>query len=287
MSDDLQYTNIQHIPRKKWWLSLIEYCLADMIYHMSNNPKYLWCIKSKESLSDDLWISRRSTFNTISKLIKIWLIEKDDSLKWLKTTQLRYDEFVLECKNCTMSAKVKKDSAKIALETVQKLHPDSAKIAPYNNIDNNIDNISSKEEKEQAPEIEKSESLEIINSETWIEEKESSAKEKEYWNHDINLIIKLIKQYNNWICDWTKWEQRQYWRNLLKKLKEVKSVVDEKYTWDKFFEMLLGIISKNEYHSHKIASPKRIHKELWSLITICRQEWIKNNNNSIWSVPWI
>jgi hypothetical protein len=52
---NLVYTNIQHIPRKKLWLSLTEYVLCDMIYHLSNNPKYNWCIMSKENMWNEIW----------------------------------------------------------------------------------------------------------------------------------------------------------------------------------------------------------------------------------------
>jgi hypothetical protein len=63
---------------------------------------------------------------------------------------------VVECRNCTTSAKVKNKSAEIAQETVQELHTDSAEIAPYNNTNNNTENnISSNEEIEQSSLVEK------------------------------------------------------------------------------------------------------------------------------------
>ena len=142
---ELIYTVIQHGPRKKHWLSVIECCLADSIYHLSNNPRFPRCMKSKDSLADDLGISRRSVFDMLSKLIAMWFIEKD-AWKGLRTTVKRYDEFV-ECKNCTVQVSDEDDSAEFAPysaenapDTVQNLHSDSAEFALNNNIYNNNEN---------------------------------------------------------------------------------------------------------------------------------------------------
>jgi hypothetical protein len=52
---NLIYSKIQHIPRKKLDLSVLEYILADMIYQLSTNPKYnYWCVISKDTMAEEL-----------------------------------------------------------------------------------------------------------------------------------------------------------------------------------------------------------------------------------------
>ena len=98
-----------------------------------------------------------------------------------------------------------------------------------------------------------------------------------YGNPSINLILDLIKENNNWIVDWKKDEQRKYWKLLLDKLEEIKSVKEWKFTPFDILELILKVISENNYHSQKIAWPKKIYYELAWLMQICKQELIKKN----------
>lgn len=93
---DLIYTNIQHIPRKKHWLTLNEYCLCDMVYHLSNNPERERCNKSRKNFWYDLWLTERSIVNLIEKMVKKWLIARDENTKYLKSTVLWYNDFVIK-----------------------------------------------------------------------------------------------------------------------------------------------------------------------------------------------
>jgi len=93
-----------------------------------------------------------------------------------------------------------------------------------------------------------------------------------YWDLDTNNILEKIKMYNNWIIDWTVKQQRQYWKMLLNKINEIESVENWKYAPADLLEIILKIISKNEYHSHKIVWPKKIYYELAWLMQICKQE---------------
>jgi hypothetical protein len=91
----LIYTNIQHIPRKKFWLSLNEYVLCDMIYHLSNDNKFWhWCFCSKDALAKELWITKRTVMNLITKLIEKWFIIKNKDTKFVKTTQKWFENMV-------------------------------------------------------------------------------------------------------------------------------------------------------------------------------------------------
>ncbi len=88
---NLIYTNILHNPRKILWLSVIEYVVCDMVYHLSNNPKHNWCIMTRENMWKEVWLSKQWLMKVIERLILCWLIEKDENTKFIKTTQKRYD----------------------------------------------------------------------------------------------------------------------------------------------------------------------------------------------------
>lgn len=101
---------------------------------------------------------------------------------------------------------------------------------------------------------------------------------------DINFLIEEIKKFNNWIIDGTQKEQRQYWNLLLKKIEQVKI---NDYNWKSIFSMMLEIISKNTYHSHKIVWPKKIYYELSWLLAVCKQDIERQKDKSIPFIPWI
>jgi len=108
-----------------------------------------------------------------------------------------------------------------------------------------------------------------------------------YWNKDINDVLEKIKMYNNWIVDWTVKEQRQYWKMLLTKINKIESVENWKYKPADLLEIILKIISKNEYHSHKIVWPKKIYYDLAWLMQVCKQEIQKEEKTKIPFIPWI
>ena len=106
----LQYTIINHTARQGLGLTMMEYCVADSIYHLSNNPKSNGiCTASKKYLADFLGISERYVFEIINgihnkKETKQGLIEKgivvnmnpdDKQHPALKTTSLWYDTTIM------------------------------------------------------------------------------------------------------------------------------------------------------------------------------------------------
>ena len=96
--EKLNYTLILHRVRQKLELSLMEYCIADSIYHLSNNPKNKitgWCYASKKNLAEFLGTSSATIFSNINRLIKKGLVEKDKETKYLQTTQKWYDNVVM------------------------------------------------------------------------------------------------------------------------------------------------------------------------------------------------
>ena len=71
----MKYTTILHDIRKKYWLSMNEYAVADSIFMLSSMPNFNWKI-NRTYLSDFLVINRTNIIRIINKLIWLWLLEK-------------------------------------------------------------------------------------------------------------------------------------------------------------------------------------------------------------------
>ena len=141
-----------------------------------------------------------------------------------------------------------------------------------NTLSSNEDNILTDTEQKKNSDL-KISSIKILEEE---KEKSSAKKEKEiYGNLEINEAMDLIKSYNGGIVNGSDGRQRQYANHLIKKLKKLTSVQEGKFTWEATLEMILKIISENEYHSAKIASPELIYRNLASLMQICKSEFQK------------
>jgi len=94
----LGFTTIQHFPRTKYGISNNDYCVADAIYNLSNNPDSIvfgWCFASRETIAGFFDLSKRTVINSINKLKEKELLEVDEQTKYLRTTQKWYDEFVV------------------------------------------------------------------------------------------------------------------------------------------------------------------------------------------------
>jgi len=90
------YTTIIHQAREELGLSLTEYCVADIIHHLSSAPKSRtlggWCYASKKTLGDYLGLHKRTIERAINKLISLKLLEKDPERKFLTTTELWWEK---------------------------------------------------------------------------------------------------------------------------------------------------------------------------------------------------
>ena len=118
----------------------MEYCIADSIYHLSNNPKSEikgWCFASKKHIAKFLGTDESRIFRTLPKLIKNGFVEKSDDVRgYLRTTQKWYDNIVI--------TRIKADYGETP-EVIAKRHnaysetlePTIAKRHTYNNTYNN------------------------------------------------------------------------------------------------------------------------------------------------------
>ena len=92
------YTTILHQAREDLSLTTNEYCVADIIYHLSNNPKSKvqgWCFASKQTIGGFIGITKQSALTIIEKLITKEIIERDEETKYLKTTKKWYEIVIL------------------------------------------------------------------------------------------------------------------------------------------------------------------------------------------------
>ncbi len=141
MSDIPRYNMILQAQRRDLDLSCNDYCVADTIYHLSNNPENKhgsWCYASKETLGEMLALSKPTIHKIIIKLITKKLVIKHEVTKHLKTTQLWYDTVVLERRRM--------NSGKESLPRVKRVDFQQSTILTssgkeiLHNKDNNINN---------------------------------------------------------------------------------------------------------------------------------------------------
>lgn len=134
----LKYTQILHEPRIELGLSVLEYCVADSIYHLSNNPAAAvrgWCYASKKEIGEKIGISEQSVFNILKRLFEKKLVEKHEITKHLRTTEKWYQAAV---------ESTKKTEAKETLARLKKIEPEAketlARVAKESLVNNNIYN---------------------------------------------------------------------------------------------------------------------------------------------------
>ena len=92
------FTTILHDKRKRLGLSLMEYCIADTVYNLSNNPKspvHGWCYASKEALADILGTTRQTIFTCVNNLIEKGLVEKHEETRYLRTSESWYNNIII------------------------------------------------------------------------------------------------------------------------------------------------------------------------------------------------
>ena len=85
------YTTIIHPVRKAFHLSCNEYCVLDTILRMQNNDAH-WCYMSRETMADDLDLSKQSILNIIKGLILKGLVIKHPQTSHLRCAPIFKDQ---------------------------------------------------------------------------------------------------------------------------------------------------------------------------------------------------
>ena len=87
------YTTIMHGPRIQLGLTCNEYCVADMIYHLSRDTG--WCYASKEKLSDFIGMTKQSIIDIVRRLINKGLVEMHEEDRRLLRTTSQWQQAVV------------------------------------------------------------------------------------------------------------------------------------------------------------------------------------------------
>ena len=211
MNNSLKYTIIDHNFRKLNNLSLTEYCLCDMIYHLSKNKNNIhngWCFMNKENQAVNLGVSRQTISTLEKKMIDSGFLEKDETTSWTRTTK-KWDEVYLS------------KEEKPALHDVKKLYtPCKETLHPsyiYNNNNNNI--YTSGEEK-------KEKTIQYTPEDLTVEEKEKNCVQKEKEN---KADLEGLKQEDD------KLYQKEIISDKTEE-KEVKTKLCNPFDFDKIFK---------------------------------------------------
>ena len=121
------YTTIIHPIRKHFSLSCNDYCVLDTIMRMQNNESH-WCYMSKDTMANDLDLSKQAVLNIITKLVEKELIVKNPATKHLRISSVFLD-YLNDYKKFT-------DGKETLLERSKNFTETGKKTLPNNNTNN-------------------------------------------------------------------------------------------------------------------------------------------------------
>lgn len=152
----MYFTTILHHVRKSYKLSCNEYCVVELIFYKSNDPKSKmigWCTISRQQIADELDLSRQTIISILHKLKEKGLIEENE-LNFLKTTEIWYNA-VSTCKETLHPVKKLDTMSKNITPTCKEtLHPPVKKLDTTLYINKETNKIEEEEEKNITSEIE-------------------------------------------------------------------------------------------------------------------------------------
>jgi hypothetical protein len=239
-------TTIQTVEKLKeysnWWNALFLY--FDYIKHSRIQwTNQVWCNDEFMMKSIWYWVDK---FRSAKNLLKeIWLIEVIQN-RW---TDWKLWKYYIKINFLIWEDKREKSIKPESGENQSTEKPESGK--PTSNALSNINKILEEENKmlKEYLSKDKEQSSIVKTSETIV-----------YWNNEINLILKSIKD-NHWTIDWTISEQRNFWKLLKDKIATI-----DNFNWDYYWFIDLIIKNSDEYRIWKTTSPKKIYYNLAELM---------------------
>ena len=257
----LNYTNINHNARHILKLSVNAYCVADAIYHLSNNPKAEiigWCFASKDYLGKNLDLSRQTVHSIINKLLETGYIEKSNETGYLRVTEIWYQVVIGNSKETLQSVKK-------VYTPVKEVDTDSKKSLHNNNIYNNNYNTISKDI-EAKPLKGKIVDPQIPQTSVVLSssgKRRPVLKNGRYGNPEINEFLDYFKErLGLTILDGTEATNRQYTNLLFKKfggLEKCKLLIDATVQ-SQFWATKVTSVQKLYYKGVEISSSLRSQK---------------------------
>ena len=137
------YTTINHDARIRLGLSINEYCVFDLIYNLSNNPKNAqmgWCYAKKETLGDYLDIGRATVFRAINKGLRNGLLEKHpEQPAFLRGTSKWYESVMIKNESQSETPYINKRYGQSQNDTLTRL-----KMRTYKDTNKDNDNFTAK-----------------------------------------------------------------------------------------------------------------------------------------------
>lgn len=242
---------------------------------ITNSDHFIDMPLSSQALYFHLWMNADDDGFVSPKWICRLIQAKDDDLKMLamKWFIIFFEDSVIVITHRKTNNEIKKDRHK---KTIYAEHLKILGITDWKyTLDTKcIQNVSKMETQVRLGKVRLEEDRLDTTAKAVVEQSSLiHVEKKEYWDPEINECIKIIKKYNNWIIDWTQKEQRNSWKSLLIKLKQIDPVASWKFTWQESLSAILEIVSKNEYHRTKITSTYNINKHLGVLQQVCRWEF--------------
>lgn len=266
------YAEITALTNKEW------YCYAGNSYFAELYKKDPTRVSKTISDMQKKWYLQISRENESWFVRRIYVWELKELKKTIKTTcrKLQKASWIkIQDASCSWEQEELAEKCKTPLAENCNIIIQDNNTTSNNTLSSNEESILTDTNEEKKSDLKNSSSLKIEEE----KEKSSAKKEKEvYGNIEINEAMDLIKSYNNGIINGSDGKQRQFANHLIKKLKNLTSVQEGKFTWQATLEMIMKIISENEYHSAKIASPELIYRNLASLMQICKAEFQKQNS---------
>lgn len=256
------YAEITALTNKEW------YCYAGNSYFAELYKKDPTRVSKTISDMQKKWYLQVSRENESWFVRRIYVWELKELKKTIKTTCRKVQKA-----SCSWEQEGVAEKCKTPLAENCNIIIQDNNTTRNNTLSSNEESILTDTEQGKKSDLKNSSSLKNLEEE---KEKSSAKKEKEvYGNIEINEAIDLIKSYNGGIMNGSDGKQRQFANHLIKKLKNLTSVQDGKFTWQETLEMILKIIANNEYHAPKIASPELIYRNLASLMQVCKTEFKK------------
>ena len=89
-----RYSLVLHDVRERMGISLNTYAVIDSIHKLSSSdPRFPYCVMSKEDIAEFLKISRRTVFRSIDEAENLELIERSEhglraTEKWIKAVEI-------------------------------------------------------------------------------------------------------------------------------------------------------------------------------------------------------
>ena len=264
------YAEITALTNKEW------YCYAGNSYFAELYNKDPTRVSKTISDMQKKWYLQVSRENESWFVRRIYVWELKELKKTIKTTCRKMQK--ASCRktqdpSCTWVQGGIEEKCKTPLAENCNIIIQDNNTTRNNTLSSNEESILTDTKQEKKSDLKISSSLKNLGEE---KEKNSAKKEKEvYGDPGINECLDLIKSYNGGIVNGSDAKQRQFANHLIKKLQKLTSVQEGRFTWQATLEMILKIISENEYHATKIASPELIYRNLASLMQICKAEFQK------------